>query len=69
VSVVVQSVTGLPDPQTDARTQDMIRIPGGTFRMGPGWHRPEAAPIHRTTFGGTTSHIGFPISIRERNTS
>src|SRR5260370_37680977 len=28
---------------------DMIRIPGGTFRMGSDRHYPEEAPAHRVT--------------------
>src|SRR5215475_1545728 len=33
---------------TTART-DMVRIPGGTFRMGSDRHYPEEAPAHRVT--------------------
>jgi len=32
-------------------TADMIRIPGGTFRMGSNKHYPEEAPVHRVTVG------------------
>jgi sulfatase modifying factor 1 len=28
---------------------DMVRIPGGTFRMGSDHHYPEEAPAHRVT--------------------
>jgi formylglycine-generating enzyme required for sulfatase activity len=44
VSVVDVSVAGFTDAQIDARTKDMIRIPGGTFRMGSDKHYPEEAP-------------------------
>jgi len=30
----------------------MIRIPGGTFRMGSDRHYPEEAPAHRVTVDG-----------------
>jgi formylglycine-generating enzyme required for sulfatase activity len=32
-------------------TIDMIRISGGTFRMGSNEHYPEEAPVHRITVG------------------
>jgi formylglycine-generating enzyme required for sulfatase activity len=35
-----------------ASTSDMIRIPGGTFRMGSDRHYPEEAPSHRVTVDG-----------------
>ena len=38
-------------PQQTA-LQDMIWIPGGTFRMGSDNHYPEEAPVHRVTVGG-----------------
>ena len=30
----------------------MVRIPGGTFRMGSDDHYPEEAPVHRVTVDG-----------------
>jgi sulfatase modifying factor 1 len=36
----------------DRRTVDMIRIPGGTFRMGSNDHYLEEAPVHRVTVDG-----------------
>ena len=36
----------------DGRTTGMIRIPGGTFRMGSDNHYPEEAPVHRVTVDG-----------------
>ena len=36
----------------DDRTTDMIRIPGGTFRMGSDDHYPEEAPVHRVAVDG-----------------
>ena len=36
----------------DATTEDMIRIPGGTFHMGSDHHYPEEAPAHRVTVDG-----------------
>src|SRR5882757_4062738 len=36
----------------DNRTGDMVRIPGGTFRMGSNDHYPEEAPVHRVIVDG-----------------
>jgi len=39
-------------PSEDSRTGDMVRIPGGTFRMGSNDHYPEEAPVHLVTVDG-----------------
>jgi sulfatase modifying factor 1 len=39
-------------PSEHDRTADMVRIPGGTFRMGSNDHYPEEAPAHRVTVDG-----------------
>src|SRR6516165_6442706 len=45
------------EPQTGASASevpsypDMVRLPGGTFRMGSDRHYPEEAPVHRVTVG------------------
>ena len=39
-------------PSEDSRTTDMVRIPGGTFRMGSDKHYPEEAPAHPVTVDG-----------------
>ncbi|MGY8633756.1 formylglycine-generating enzyme family protein [Bradyrhizobium sp. 14AA] len=39
----------LPD---DAKTGEMVFIPGGTFRMGSDHHYPEEAPSHRVSVDG-----------------
>jgi len=39
-------------PSQDCPTDDMVRIPGGTFRMGSDHHYPEEAPAHRVTVDG-----------------
>jgi formylglycine-generating enzyme required for sulfatase activity len=36
----------------DSRTDDMVWIPGGTFRMGSNDHYPEEAPVHLVTVDG-----------------
>ena len=36
----------------DPRTVDMVRISGGTFRMGSNDHYPDEAPVHRVTVDG-----------------
>ena len=39
-------------PSDVSLTDDMVRIPGGTFRMGSDDHYPEEAPVHRVTVDG-----------------
>ena len=36
----------------DSQADDMVRIPGGTFRMGSNDHYPEEAPVHRVSVDG-----------------
>src|SRR5829696_6175280 len=38
--------------QSRPAREDMVRIPGGTFRMGSDRHYPEEAPVHRVTVNG-----------------
>lgn len=37
--------------RSEARSSDMVWIPGGTFRMGSNDHYAEEAPVHRVTVG------------------
>src|SRR6185437_4515657 len=40
------------EPQTTAALwEDMVWLPGGTFRMGSNDHYPEEAPVHRVSVG------------------
>src|SRR5258708_6412755 len=39
-------------PSKDSGIDGMVRIPGGTFRMGSNEHYPEEAPVHRVTVDG-----------------
>jgi formylglycine-generating enzyme required for sulfatase activity len=41
-----------PAPVGRSITDDMIWIPGGTFRMGSDLHYPEEAPAHRVNVSG-----------------
>jgi formylglycine-generating enzyme required for sulfatase activity len=51
----VMDVASLPDKTADTsvanrmRCRDMVRISGGTFRMGSDCHYPEEAPAHRVS--------------------
>jgi formylglycine-generating enzyme required for sulfatase activity len=50
---LLQTAIGQEDrPSEGCRTDDMVRIPGGTFRMGSDHHYPEEAPAHRVTVDG-----------------
>src|SRR4029450_5546984 len=49
----VSVIDVLPSATTDgAAPSGMIRIAGGTFRMGSERHYPEEAPVHRVTVSG-----------------
>jgi formylglycine-generating enzyme len=46
-------ILGSPEAgRSTALFEDMLLIPGGTFRMGSGRHYPEEAPAHRVTVDG-----------------
>jgi formylglycine-generating enzyme len=50
---LLRTDTGENDrPAENGQTDDMVRIPGGTFRMGSNNHYPEEAPVHRVTVDG-----------------
>src|ERR1700759_1550175 len=42
----------LDRPAEESRTDDLVWIPGGTFRMGSNDHYPEEAPTHSVTVDG-----------------
>ena len=48
----MDSRTAIPSSLNDLPHPDMVRIPGGTFRMGSDRHYPEEAPVHRVTVDG-----------------
>ena len=45
-------VADLVDAPDSVRFSGMVRVPGGTFRMGSDRHYPEEAPVHRVTVDG-----------------
>jgi formylglycine-generating enzyme required for sulfatase activity len=52
-------------PETnDRRFTGMVRIPGGTFRMGSDRHYPEEAPVHHVTVDGFWLDV-TPVTNRE----
>src|ERR1700728_1971954 len=49
---MLQRKIGRTEPASDIDTSDMVRIPGGTFRMGSDHHYAEEAPSHRVSVDG-----------------
>jgi formylglycine-generating enzyme len=50
--VVRADIEPLDRQSGKGRTDDMVRIPGGTLRMSSNDHYPEEAPVHRATVDG-----------------
>jgi sulfatase modifying factor 1 len=50
--MVLRAGVGPLEWQFESRIDDMVRIPGGTFRMGSDHHYPEEAPSHRVSVDG-----------------
>ena len=42
----------IKNARSELGRQDMVWLPGGTFRMGSDQHYPEEAPVHRVTVDG-----------------
>lgn len=40
------------EPLKQLADDEMVYVPGGTFRMGSDRHYPEEAPVHRVTVDG-----------------
>ena len=47
-----ESSVALVDEPEQSAPQNIVLIPGGTFRMGSDRHYPEEAPVHRVTVSG-----------------
>src|SRR5215469_11818851 len=52
--------------RSDPGAEDMVKIPGGTFRMGSDEHYPEEAPAHRVTISAFWIDAG-PVTNRQFN--
>ena len=50
--VIARDIRPARPSASGARDDDMVWIPGGTFRMGSDRHYPEEAPVHRVTVDG-----------------